>query len=711
MKKIRILTSAQEIEDACALLYDIYIERMQWSFPDENPSGLRVEKRNGRNILLDRFVDLAVWFGVFDENVLVACIRLQGTDENGKLELEGYESSKPVHQYLPSNRNKCFELTKFAILPDHIAPGIIKNLFFEAFKYCEEVGYSLSCCTSNNFLKKFYQRIKYPLKSEQAFKYAHDDPAAVNHYFADFSSGEIRRTLLHLKKSNLSLSSKKNGIIRALEIAAPVLPIPVYWHDSNGVVLGVNEHCLKAIGTSRHIIGKTPYEFYPSDIAAHILNHNDLVMATGNILAQEERIKNITTEKSTYFSSIKAPLYDEDGLVIGIVGTSIDITAEKEAERLKSENERLEIENRYQNKLIKEQKIFKEIIDQAVHDIRSPLASLLIVSSYTKSIPEEISDVISGASKRINDIANNLLEKYRPENDKNNSKSSSRREKSTFQISLALQEIVSEKKYEFYNLDVEFKVIINPAGYLTFIYAEEASFKRMISNLINNAVEALNNKSGLVNLILDVEDALIKITVEDNGKGMPEHIVDKVMNDISVTDGKKEGHGIGLAQVRDTLQRNDGYLSIDSRVGEGTRITLSFAKKQQPHWVAEHIEMSLDDVIVILDDDSSIHKAWELRLRDRFPHATVKYFEQGSEALQFIEKFTLEQRGKILFLADYELLHQEINGLEIVKQSQVERSFLVTSRFSNRNLQSELEELKIKMLPKLYISEVPILIV
>src|SRR5690606_37333145 len=125
---------------------------------------------------------------------------------------------------------------------------------------------------------------------------------------------------------------------------------------------------------------------------------------------------------------------------------------------------------------------------------------------------------------------NNLLEKYRPENDKKNSQLSGRREKSTFQISLALQEIVSEKKYEFYNRNVEFKVTINPAGYLTFIYAEEASFKRMISNLINNAVEALKDKSGLVNLILDVEDALIKITVEDNGKGMPEHIVDKVMN-------------------------------------------------------------------------------------------------------------------------------------------------------------------------------------
>lgn len=707
MKEIRILTSPKEIEDACALLYDIYIEKMHWNFLPNNPGGLRVEHRSGRKVLIDRFTDISIWFGVFDDNALVACIRLQGTDENGKLELESYESSEPVHKYLPPDRKNCFELTKFAILPEHIAPGIIKSLFFEAFKYCEEVGYSLSCCTHNNFLKKFYQRIKYPLKLEQAFKYEPDDPTPVNHYFADFGAGEICKTLFHLKKPNPFLSSKKNEVIRALEIAAPVLPIPVYWHDSNGVVLGVNEPCLKAIGTSRHIIGKTPYEFYPKETAAHILNHNDLVMATGNILAQEEKVMNITTEKSTYFCSIKAPLYDEDGLVIGIVGTSVDITAEKEAERLKRENERLEMENRYQNKLIKEQKIFKEIIDQAVHDIRSPLASLLILSSYTKHVPEEISAVISGASKRINDIANNLLEKYRPENDKNNSRSS-RREKSAFQISLALQEIVSEKKYEFYNLNVEFKVTIKPAGYLTFIYAEEASFKRMISNLINNAVEALNDKSGMVNLILDVEDALIKITVEDNGKGMPEHIVDKVMNDISVTDGKKEGHGIGLAQVRDTLQRNDGYLTIDSKVGQGTRITLGFVKKQQPHWVAEYIEISLDDIIVILDDDPSIHKAWELRLRDKFSHATIKYFEQGNDALQFIEKFPLEERGKIIFLADYELLHQDTNGLEIVKRSQVERSLLVTSRFSNRNLQSELEELKIKMLPKLYISEVPI---
>ncbi|MCA9507290.1 MAG: PAS domain-containing sensor histidine kinase, partial [Myxococcales bacterium] len=563
MKNIRRLTTREEIESACNLLYHVYIERMAWKFLPDNPSHLRIEERNGKKLLLDRFVDISTWFGVFENSQIVSCIRIQGVDSDNKLELEGYEDSKVLHAFLPQNKDKCYELTKFAILPQYITPGIIKNLFLEVFRYCYEKGFSLSCCTHNNFLKKFYQRIGYPLTMEHAFKYEPDDPLAVNHYYADFEKGEVKHCYEQLRTNTRPLSFKQSKIFRALEVAAPALPVPVYWHDRNGVVLGINEHCLKAIGTSRAIVGKTPYEFYSTDIAEHILNHHNLVMDTGNVLAQEEKINDITTGQVKYFSSIKAPLYNDDGAVIGIVGTSIDTTAEKEAERLRNENERLEIENSYQNKLIKEQKIFKEIIDQAVHDIRSPLASLLILSSYTKNIPEEIRDVINGASKRINDIANNLLEKYWPERNKKNEEQN-KFEKNNFQISLALQEIISEKKYEFFNLDVEFRISINPAGYLAFLFASEAAFKRMISNLINNAVEACEKRHGIITVCLNVSGTSIDIVVEDNGKGMSQHVVEKIMNDISVTEGKAEGHGIGYAQVRDTLQRNGGSLAIDS---------------------------------------------------------------------------------------------------------------------------------------------------
>ncbi len=124
----------------------------------------------------------------------------------------------------------------------------------------------------------------------------------------------------------------KYNILELLDIVAPILPLPFYWHDTTGVVLGLNAECLKGMGATRDVIGKRPYDFYPMDVAEHILEHNKIVMNTGQISSQEERIEDITTKEVKYFAAIKAPLYDDNGKVIGIVGTSLDITAEKEAD-------------------------------------------------------------------------------------------------------------------------------------------------------------------------------------------------------------------------------------------------------------------------------------------------------------------------------------------------------------------------------------------
>lgn len=708
MKTIRILQTREEIEDACAILYEVYIEKYQWDFCLNNPSKIRIETRNNKKLLVDKYVDKAVWFGVFKEEKLVGCSRVQGKGDENLLAIEEYESSKIIRPFI-KGRQACVELAKFAFLSNHVTPGIIKKLFLALFRYCEQKGYSPLTCTSDGFLKFFYKKIEFPMLMEHAFKYEPSDPLAVNFYFADHAKREVLNIINILERVDKGSNTNSTKIFKALEIAAPVLPVPVYWHDKHGVLLGINEHGLKGMGTSRQIVGKTPYEFYPQSTAEHILKHHNLVMNRGEILAQEERINDITTGKEKYFSAIKAPLYDDEGVTIGIVGTSIDITAEKESERLKVENEKLEIMNQFQNKLIEEQKGFKKIIDQAVHDIRSPLASLMIVSKYTKNIPADFCAVISGASKRIDDIARHLLQIYMPKNNMDQIDHLAVKSKDNFQVLLALYEIISEKKYEFHDLPVEFKISLGKNGYSAFIFAEEFSFKRMISNLINNAVEAFENKPGSVTVHLHRTNTSVDIIIEDNGKGMPEHIVNKIMNGISVTEGKREGNGIGFTQVREALQSNEGYLDIESTVGTGTKVILTFPKTQCPLWMAEKIELSSEDIVVVIDDDSSILNAWKIRLKEQAPDTVVHLYGSGTDALLFLDKLSLEQKNKTIVLADYELLGQDFNGLQLIEKSRIKRSFLVTSHYNNHEVLNELKKTNVKLLPKLFISEIPIL--
>ncbi len=128
--------------------------------------------------------------------------------------------------------------------------------------------------------------------------------------------------------------TRKAKILELLEIVSPILPAPIYWEDTNSILLGGNEAVFKASGAllAKAYVGKALSELYPPDMAENIKCHNEEVMRTGKILSQEEAIKDISTGEIKYFTAIKAPLRDDDGNIIGIVGTSIDITERKKME-------------------------------------------------------------------------------------------------------------------------------------------------------------------------------------------------------------------------------------------------------------------------------------------------------------------------------------------------------------------------------------------
>ncbi len=292
MVLIKKLESPELIEDACALLYKVYHEEMIWNFSPDNPSQLRVELKNNKKILVDRFTDKAVWVGAFDGPQLVGCTRLTFSDENNQLEMEGYKNSVVIQKHLPADKSRCAESSRTAVLKSHNGLGIVRKLFLTAFQCCENNQYSFCAAASNAHITGVLTRMGCPLKIEHAFKYEDQDPTPVNFYYSDYEKLEVKQMILHAKSQEKSPSMNRAGIFDILEIVSPMLPTIIYWHDTKGVVLGANAHCLKAIGATRDIIGKTPYDFYPKETAEQILNHHEQVIKTGEILSQDEQIEN-----------------------------------------------------------------------------------------------------------------------------------------------------------------------------------------------------------------------------------------------------------------------------------------------------------------------------------------------------------------------------------------------------------------------------------
>lgn len=479
------------------------------------------------------------------------------------------------------------------------------------------------------------------------------------------------------------------------ETVVSLLPAHIYWKDRNGVFLACND--LQAISAgfsdSSEMIGKTDYDMPWKDDADEIRKNDAEVRNNRCKVIKEEESLLANGEKSIFLSQ-KVPLINRENKVIGLLGISMDITERKRAEQLKIENEAQKVQ-------IVAHENTKKMAEQMAHDIRSPIAGMksALNSNAISQLPESLRIILRQGTERIEDIANSINLRYGLEQTKevNNEKSKS------LLVSLALLELLAEKKYEHKHLSVAFKNNFD-ANFMC-IKVEPAHFKRMVSNLINNAVEAVDPYKGKIDLELKESESQIIVSVKDNGTGMPVEMVEKILQNRQIKTTKEKGHGIGLIQIRETLARNHGKLTIESKPGRGTTVSLAFPKTTPPSWVTNRLKLSKGDTVVILDDDTLIHESWDLRFNN-YPHLNLEHFTDGKEAISYIKNFSA--KDKLLLLSDYELLNQDINGLDVIKETKLKRAVLVTSHYADGQVQSQALKLDAKVLPKQLAAEIAI---
>lgn len=102
-----------------------------------------------------------------------------------------------------------------------------------------------------------------------------------------------------------------------------------------------------------------------------------------------------------------------------------------------------------------------------------------------------------------------------------------------------------------------------------------ARFRRMLFNLVMNAVDAtVHRDAGIVAIRAEAVGERVELSTRDNGVGMPAEKIAQLLTDRETLDG--ELHSLGFVFVRQTVREFGAELSIDSEVGKGTTITISF---------------------------------------------------------------------------------------------------------------------------------------
>ncbi len=165
---------------------------------------------------------------------------------------------------------------------------------------------------------------------------------------SDWKQQAIKSIQEGLSSSGDNGKSEQEPIFKYLESIAEFIPAPFYWMNTEGRFIGLNQKTLEAVAAAKKedVIGKNAYELYKDKAIGDVLLKDvDELVRTGKISIREDKILDVKG-RVRYFSATRAPLKNKKNEIIGLVGTSIEITAEKEAERLKIENIRLEAENK-----------------------------------------------------------------------------------------------------------------------------------------------------------------------------------------------------------------------------------------------------------------------------------------------------------------------------------------------------------------------------
>ncbi len=220
---------------------------------------------------------------------------------------------------------------------------------------------------------------------------------------------------------------------------------------------------------------------------------------------------------------------------------------------------------------------------------------------------------------------------------------------------------------------------------------------QVIQNIILNARHAMPEGGKIEVHCTNVEDAaheallnihkgrFVHITIQDQGVGIPGEIIDKIFDPYFTT--KQEGSGLGLAICHSIIAKHDGYLTVESRPGKGSKFSIYLPVSN--HAAVEEKENQQVALpagsarIMVMDDEEMLRKVAESQLM-HFGHEVI-LVKDGTEA---VEKYSdMMERGTPVDLIIMDLtIPGGMGGREAVReilQINPEAKVIVASGYSN----------------------------
>ncbi len=233
---------------------------------------------------------------------------------------------------------------------------------------------------------------------------------------------------------------------------------------------------------------------------------------------------------------------------------------------------------------IKYEEDIKELISNISHDLKTPLTA---IKGYAEGLLDGVADnrgkqeqYLRTIYTKANDMTSLVDElAYYTKIDSNTIPYHFK--------DINLQDFFDDCLEEL-GLDLEVKNIgisyENTADQKVRVVADVEQLKRVINNIIHNSVKYLDKEEGRISLHIDDIGAYVRISIADNGSGIPKedlpHIFDRFYRADASRNSGKGGSGLGLAIAKKVIEDHAGWITAESEPGEGTAISFTLKKSE-----------------------------------------------------------------------------------------------------------------------------------
>jgi PAS domain S-box-containing protein len=364
-----------------------------------------------------------------------------------------------------------------------------------------------------------------------------------------------------------------------LQTLIHAIPDLVWLKNPEGAYLGCNRAFEGLYGAREaDILGKTDYDFTSREEADIFRQNDQEAIAAGRTLQKEEWVTMAESGQLLLLQSLKTPIRDGKGSLIGVLGIGRDIT---EHRRLVAEKDRL------QARLSQAQKM--ELVGRfaggVAHDYNNMLGVILGNADLAlHELPPH-----HPAHKRVEEIARAARHSA---------------ELTSQLLAFARQQPVDPQLLDLNEtlegmvgsleqlLKPEHSLLWKPGGEALRTRMDPTQLHQVLTNLVVNARDAMSGP-GRIEVITSQRTLAaaegnawpeaapgdyVSLRVSDTGCGMLPELAARIFEPFFTTKPTGKGTGLGLAIVHSVVKQNQGVIDVESEPGRGTTFQILFPR-------------------------------------------------------------------------------------------------------------------------------------